>query len=156
PARAREALERILPEPPYPPALCFSVLTELQPLRLSAADPRVPLHALLKTFGARDLAQFAQSSLPREWFVWALCYALLRQDTRDEAARHLHEGDDELVRSFWQQFRLLKDPAQRRAILAALIATVGERAPVFLGRLLAGGCTLRPDTLEWLLEALGA
>jgi hypothetical protein len=156
PAEAREALERILPEPPYPPALCFSVLTELQPLRLSAADPRVPLHALLKTFGVRDLAQFAQSSLPREWFVWALCYALLRQDTRDEAARHLHEGDDELVRAFWQQFRLLKDPAQRRAILAALVATVGDRAPVFLGRLLASGCTLRPDALVWLLDALDA
>jgi hypothetical protein len=156
PVEVREALERILPEPPYLPQLCFSVLTELQTLRLSAADPRVPLHALLKTFGTQELAQFAQSSLPREWFVWALCYALLRPDTRDEAARYLHEGDEDLVRVFWQQFRLLRDAAQRRAILIGLVTTAGDRGPLFLGRLLACGSGLRPDTLAWLLGALGA
>jgi hypothetical protein len=156
PARLRESFERILPEPPYPPALCFAMLIELQPLQLSPADPRVPLLALLRNFGGESLDQFARSLLPREWFVWAVCYALLRPDSRDDAARHIHEGDDELVRLFWQQFRLLKDESQRRAILAALVATAGGRGPAFLGRLLAGGCGLRPDTLSWLLEALGA
>jgi magnesium transporter len=156
PARLREALERVLPEPPYSPALCLAVLAELQSQQPPAAETRVPPHALLKNFGATDLEQFAHASLPREWFVWALCYAVLRPETRDSAARFLHEGDDGLVHLFWQQFRLLRDDAQRRAILSALVATAGVRGPSFLGRLLASGCPLRPDTLFWLLEQLGA
>jgi hypothetical protein len=156
PGELRETFERLLPEPPLPPALCFSVLAELQPLRLSAADPRVPVHALLKNFGAPELELFARSDLPREWFVWALCYALLRPDTRDAAAGHLHDGGDDLARVFWQQFKLLRDEGQRRAVLAALVATAGDRGPAFVSRLLAGGCGLHPDTLAWLLETLGA
>jgi hypothetical protein len=156
PADLRETCERILPEPPFPAALCFSVLAELQPLQLSAADPRVPLHALLKNFDEPELDQFAGSTLPREWFVWALCYALLRPETRDAAARHLHDGDDDLARVFWQQFRLLRDEGQRRAVLSVLVATAGDRGPVLLGRLLASSCDLRLDTLSSLLDALGA
>jgi hypothetical protein len=154
PARLRETCERILPEPPYPPALCFAVLEELKDLRLSAADPRVPLHALLKGFGAEELDQFARSALPREWFVWAVCYALLRPEARDDAARHLHDGGDELARVFWQQFRLLKDEGQRRAILTTLVVTAGDRAPAFLHSLLACGCAVPAATLAWLLETM--
>ncbi|HKI34530.1 MAG TPA: magnesium transporter [Gemmataceae bacterium] len=156
PARLRETFERVLPEPPLPPALCFSILTELQTLQLTPGDPRVPLHLLLKNFDGEELDEFARSPLPREWFVWALCYALLRPEARAAAARHVHEGSDELVRAFWQQFRLLKEQAQRRAILTPLVATVGDRGPTFLGRLLSSSSGLRPETLSWLLEALGA
>jgi hypothetical protein len=156
PGQLRETFERLLPEPPLPSALCFAILAELQPLGLSPADPRVPLHALLKNFGEPELEQFARSDLPREWFVWALCYALLRPDVRDAAARHLHDGGDDLALVFWQQLKLLRDEGQRRSILSALVATAGDRGPAFLGRLLAGGCGLRPDTLSWLLDALGA
>jgi len=156
PALLRDAFERVLPEPPNPPALCFAILAEMQALQVSAADPRVSLHPLLKQLGGDALDDFARSTLPREWFVWVVCYALLRPETRQDAARNVHDGDDDLVRVFWQQFKLLKDEGQRRAILSALVATVGDRGPAFLGRLLASGCGLRPETLSWLLEALGA
>ncbi len=155
PTHLREALERILPEPPYSAALAFAVLAELQAQRLGTGETRVPLLGLLRNFNGSDLEQFARSELPREWFVWALCYALVRPDTRDAAARHVHDGGDELVRLFWQQFRMIKDAGQRKAILAGLVATAGDRAQDFLGRLLASGCPLPPDTLSWLLEALG-
>jgi hypothetical protein len=155
-ARLRETFERILPEAPLPAALCFSLLREIQTLQVNPADARLPVHLLLKNFNEDELDEFARSSLPREWFVWALYYALLRPEPRETAARHVHDGDDELVRAFWQQFRLLKDQAQRQAILAPLVAAAGDRAPVFLGRLLGSGCALRFATLSWLLEALGA
>jgi hypothetical protein len=156
PGELRDAFERLLPEPPLAGALCFALLAELQPLSVSATDPRLPLHTLLKGFGEQELDQFARSTLPREWFVWALCYALLRRETRDAAARQLHEGGAELARVFWQQFRLLRDEAQRRAILSALVRTAGEARPVLLAGLLATGCGLPPGTLLWLLDALGA
>ncbi len=156
PAQLRDAFERVLPEPPLPPALCFAVLAEMQALRVSAVDPRVSLQPLLRQLGGKALDDFANSPLPREWFVWAVCYALVRPETRADAARYVHDGDDDLVRVFWQQFKLLKDESQRRAILSALLETVGARGPAFLGRLLASGCTLRLETLSWLLEELGA
>jgi hypothetical protein len=156
PGELRDALERILPEPPLPTALCFALLSELQSLDVTVTDARASLHALLKNLGEQELDQFARSNLPREWFVWALCYALVRAQTRDAAARHLYEGGGDLVRVFWQQFKLLKDESQRRTILSALVATAGDGAPVFLAGLLASGCGLKPETLCWLLEVLGA
>ncbi len=156
PGELRDTLERVLPESPLPAALCFSLLSELQPLGVTVTDARVPLHALLKNFGEQELDQFARSNLPREWFVLALCYALVRTETRAAAARHFHEAGGELVRVFWQQFKLLKDESQRRTILTALVRTASDGAPVFLAGLLASGCALKPETLSWLLEALGA
>jgi hypothetical protein len=156
PGELRDTLERILPEPPLPATLCFALLSELQSLGVTVTDARVPLHGLLKNFGEQELDDFARGSLPREWFVWALCYSLVRTETRDAAARHLHEGGDDLVRVFWQQFKLLKDESQRRTILSALVRTAGDGGAVLLAGLLASGCALRPETLSWLLEALGA
>ena len=143
PSVLRDTFERILPELPCTPPLGFAILAELQTLQLSVADPRVPLQALLKNLGEDELDQFAGSTLPREWFVWAVCHALMRSESKEAAARYLHE-DEELVRVFWLQFKLLKDPNQRQAILAALVATVGDRGAAFLDRMLASGCTLRP------------
>jgi hypothetical protein len=156
PGELRDVLERMLPEPPLPTALCFALLSELQSLGVTATDARVSLHALLKNLGEQELDRFARSNLPREWFVWALCYALVRAQTRDAAARHLHEGGGDLVRVFWQQFKLLRDESQRRTILSALVATAGDGALVFLAGLLASSYALKPETLVWLLEALGA
>ena len=86
PALLRETLECILPEPPLSAELRFAILAELQPLGVSSADPRVPLHTLLKNLDEEELDRFARSNLPREWFIWAICYAVLRPETRGAAA----------------------------------------------------------------------
>jgi hypothetical protein len=155
PRRLRETFQRLLSDPPYPPALRFPFLQELKNLQLSPLDQRLPLHGLLRGGTVEDLEQFARSGLPREWFVWALCYALVKPETREAAARHLHDGDDALVRAFWDQFKLLKDETQRRAILAPLFPP-GPSGADFLSRLLKNRCGLRPDTTEWLLTTLKA
>jgi hypothetical protein len=155
PPRLRETFQRLLSDPAYPPALRFPFLQEVKKLQLSPLDQRLPLHGLLRGCTAEDLAQFARSDLPREWFVWALCYALVKPETREAAARHLHDGDDALVRAFWEQFKLLKDESQRRAILAPLFPA-GPAGADFLSRLLRGRHSLRPDTTEWVLTTLRA
>jgi hypothetical protein len=156
PVRLRDALQRVLPEPPYPAALRFALLQELHHLQLSPLDQRLPFHGLLRGCTAEELDELSRSDLPREWFVWALCYALLKQEPRAGAVRHLHGGNDALVRTFWEQLRLLKDEDQRRAVLAPLFPTAGPEGAAFLGRLLQHRSVLRPETLEWLLDWLGA
>jgi hypothetical protein len=156
PARLRETLQRAMPEPPYPPALRWELLQEFGALPGCPADPGPAVRALLRNATAEDLDRLAGSGLPREWFVWALCYALLRPETSAAAARHLHDGDDGLLRAFWEQFRLLKDEGQRRAILTPLFPRADPRGGAFLSRLLKARGGLRPETLEWLLARLGA
>jgi hypothetical protein len=154
PERLREIFQKFLPEPPYPPPLRLAILQELEDLQLSPLDPRQPWHALLRYCTAEDLDLLARSALPREWYVWAIIYAALRGEAREAAARRLHEGQDNIVRTFWEQFRFMRDEAQRRAVLAPLF----PRSPQglqFLSRLLKGRYPVRADTLEWLLDSLG-
>jgi len=156
PARLRDTFQRIVPEPPYAAELRFPLLRELRCLQLSPIDQRLPLNALLRDCSTDELDQFALSDLPREWFVLALCHALARTATRAYAVRRLHEGDDALIRSFWEQFKLLVDETQRRVILARLFRPDDPQSEVFLGRLLNSGCSVRAETLEWLLNSLDA
>jgi len=156
PARLRDTFQRILPEPPYPPDLRFSLLQELRRLQLSSLDQRLPLNALLRDCSPEELDQLALSDLPREWLVLALCHAMSRSATRADAVQRVHGGDDALIRAYWEQFKLLKDEAQRRAILSRLFPADDPRSDPFLSRLLKSGCFLRAETLEWLLDSLDA
>lgn len=156
PSRLGEAFLRVLPEPPFPGDLRLALLRQLHELPLAHNDVRLPLHALLKDCAVADLDQLAASDLPPEWYVWALCYAVLRPETRPEAVRRLHEGPDDLVRTFWDQFRLVKDEAQRRAILAPLFPPGDPASAAFLSRLLHLGGAVPADTLQWLLDRLRA
>jgi hypothetical protein len=156
PGRLRATVQRILPEPPYTAALRFALLRELHSLQLSPVDQRPTGHGLLRSCSAAELDQFAQSDLPREWFVWALCYAIANRETRAEAVRHLHGGSDELLASFCAQLRLLRDEDRRRAILAPVFPPSDPQRLPFFGRLLKQRGALPPETLEWLLEWLGA
>lgn len=156
PAQLRETLGRLLPEPPYSPALRLELMSELERCELSPLDSRVPWHTLLKNCTSEDLDHLAQSALPREWFAVALLYAFARLDSRAAAAKHLHRGDDDLFALFWEQFRLLKDESQRRAILASLFPIDQPEGVRFLDRFLIRGVRLRVETLEWLLDGFGA
>lgn len=154
--RLRDSLGRILPPPPYTPSLRFSILLELQGLHLFPHNHQLPLHALLRQCSAQELARFALSGLPREWYVWALYYSLVKGEAQAEAVRQLYAGDDALLGLFWEQFRLLKEEPQRRAILAPLFGSRDAEAVLFFSRSLPSLVALRPETLEWLLGSLGA
>jgi hypothetical protein len=156
PAKLGDAFVRVLPEPPYSPEQRFALLRELRDLPLSPADQKLPLHMLVRDVTTEELEQIARSDLPREWYVWALCYAVVRPETREVAVKHLHGCDDPLFLTFWDQFGHLKDETQRRAILAPLVATDEPARKLCFSRLLRNRCSLRPDTMEWLLQVLGA
>jgi hypothetical protein len=154
PGRLRETLRRLLPEPPFPSELRFGMLCELQHALLSPLDQRAVLPGLLRGCSIEELERFSQSELPRAWFAHALCYSVLWPQTCEFAVRTLHEGDDTLVRAFWEQFRHLIDEDQRQAILTPLFPEGEPQAARFLSRLLHTGCTLRAETLQWLLDSL--
>jgi hypothetical protein len=155
-ARMRETLQRLLPPPPYTPALRFAILRELQESELFPLNQPLPLQSLLRHCTVEELRQFAQPGLPRQWFVWALCYAITKPETQDEAVRLLHGSDDPLLATFWEQFKLLKEESQRRPILAPLLAGSDGKAVLFFSRSLRVLPSLRLETLEWVLETLGA
>jgi hypothetical protein len=155
-ARLRDVLQRVLPEPPYPPGLRFALLHEVRQCQLSPLDPRLPLQRLLRSCAAEELDAFARADLPREWFALALCYALLKPESRAEASRRVHEADDTLVRAFGEQVKQVKDETHRRAILGPLFAADDPRGAVLVGRLLQHARGLRPETLAWVLETVGA
>jgi hypothetical protein len=156
PARLLETLQRILPLPPYPPGLRVALLQEVQKAQLSPLNQQQPLYGLLRRCTAAELEQLAGTKLPREWFVWALCYAVITPSTRQEAVRHLQGSDNQLLGLFWEQINLIKDEQQRQSILAPLLVGRDERARLFFGRSLQLGCPIRPETLLWVLETLGA
>jgi hypothetical protein len=156
PAKLRESFQRILPEPPYPQELRFELLQELRTLELSPAEQSASLNTLLRGCSAEELERFAGSDLSREWFARVLCYALGKAETRATAVGHLHGGDDRLVRAFWEQFKLLKEEPHRRAILASVFLLAESQGASFLSRMLTNRCAIRPETMEWLLLALGA
>jgi hypothetical protein len=156
PAKLRETLQRLLPQPPYAPGLRLGLLGELEHVQLSPLDPQTPAHALLKNCTAEELDQLAQSRLPREWVALALLYAFTRPESRLPAVRLLHGSDDELLALFWKHFRLIKDEAHRRAILAALFPADQPEGGRFMERFLMQRTRLRVETLEWLLDSFGA
>jgi hypothetical protein len=155
-ARLREILLRVVPEPPYAPGLRVALLRELQQARLSPLNGRLPLQRLLRHCSAAELDDLGRADLPREWLALALCYALVSPQTQAEAARRLRAGDDDLVRTFGEQVKAIKDEGQRRAVLAPLFPAADPQAGDLLGRLLRRNCGLRPDTLAWLLQTVGA
>jgi hypothetical protein len=110
---------------------------------------------LLKNCSVTDLDLLAASKLDREWYVWALCHALVEPGTAAEAARRLHEADDALIQIFWEQFLFLANEGQRRAILGPLFPATDEGARLLV-RSLKHLSWLPPDTLLWVLDSLGA
>jgi hypothetical protein len=152
----RDTLQRLLPPPPYPAGLRFALLREIHQLELFPTNQPLPLGSLLRQCAAEELRQFAPSDLPRAWFVWALCHAIVKPETQDEAVRLLHAGDDSLLTTFWEQFKLIKEESQRRPILAPLLAGSDGKAVLFFSRSLRVLPSLRVETLEWVLETLGA
>jgi hypothetical protein len=112
------------------------------------------LPPLLCGCGVEELSQFARSELPRNWLAHALCHGILRPETRELAVRCLHEGDEVLIRAFWEHFDHLVDEEQRRAILAPLFPSGDVAGVQFFSRLLRSGCALRTPTLGWLLKHL--
>jgi hypothetical protein len=155
-ARLGAALQRAVPEPPYAPALRLELLRELHRAKLSPIDSRVGLQRVLKLCNGEELESISSSGLLHEWYAWALCFALARTETKAEAARRLLAAPDEVVRAFGEQVKLLKDEAQRRALLVPLFPANDPQAAAFLSRLLKNRCGLRGETLAWLLEARGA
>jgi hypothetical protein len=156
PAKLRETLQRILPEAPYPSGLRLGLLRELRDCQISPIDQRLPWHALFRHCTVEELEQLAESDLPSEWCVWAFIYALLKAETRGEAVSRLHEADDDLLRIFWEQFKVLKEEGQRRGILAQLFPAGEPEGKLFLERFLEHHPTLKPETLEWLLNSFDA
>ncbi|HZV08035.1 MAG TPA: magnesium transporter [Gemmataceae bacterium] len=158
PAKLRDMLQRVLPEPPYAPGLRLALLTELDKSHweLSPVDPRASGHALLKNCTEEELDQLARSELPLEWIVMALLHALARTECRAAAAHHVHAGDHELLTVFWEQFRLLSDEGQRRSILRPLFPPDEPVGIRFLERFLVHRPRLRGETVEWLLDRFGA
>jgi hypothetical protein len=150
----RETIQRLLPEPPFHLETRFGLLEELKQLPLSPADQRSLLPQLLGGCTVEELGRFAESDLPRTWYAHALCHGALRPETREFAVAALHDGDDVLVQALWEHFQHLTDEEQRRAILGQLFPPNEPAAAVFLSRLLRSGCTLRAETLEWLLDEL--
>ena len=156
PQRLRECLQRILPPPPFAPDLRFALLSEFRGLELLPLNQQLPLHSLLRQCGPADLARFAASDLPREWQVWALFYSLIKGEAQAEAVRQLDVCDDPFLAMFWEQFAFLKEEAQRRAILAPLVAPRGGKHVLFFERSLGALAGVRAGTVEWILDALGA
>jgi|GEM_PF-6044582 len=154
-SRLWEAFHRSLPEPPYAPDLRVALLQELHRLQLTRHPRKLHFHRLLKHCDNADLVRLAESSLDRRWLIRALCYALLEAETTQEAVRQLHGGDDELVRIFWEQLRLIAKEALRRQILAPLFSA-SETGRQFLSRSLKAGFSLPAETWDWLLDKLGA
>jgi hypothetical protein len=155
-ARLRETLQRLLPPPPYPADLRLGILRELHQMQVFPPTQPMPLQSLLRQCTVEELRQLAQSDLPRPWFVWTLCHAIVRPETQDEAVRLLQSSDDPLLQTFWEQFKLLKEESQRRPILAPLLKGKDGKAVLFFSRSLRVLPSLRLDTLEWVLETLGA
>jgi hypothetical protein len=153
--RLRETLLRVLPAPPFPADFRIGLLEELSSLQMPKAQGPARFQALLTSCSSDDLDLLARSKLDREWFVWALCHALVEENTASEAARHLHAADDALIRTFWEQFLLLANEGQRRAILGPLFPPT-EAGARFLIRSLKNLSWLPPETLLWLLDSLGA
>jgi hypothetical protein len=156
PTRLRETLQRLLPPPPYTPAVRFGILHELEQLQLFPVSQPLPFQSLLRHCTVEELRRFAQPELPRQWFVWALFYAIVKPETQEEAVRLLHGSDDPLLAMFWEQFKLLKEESQRRPILAPLLAGKDGKAVLFFSRSLRVLPSLRLETLQWVLETLGA
>lgn len=156
PARLNETIQRLLPRPPYTPELRSALLLELERSGLSPVDPRAPWHVLLKNCTAEEVDRLGQSGLALECYAALLLYAFARGESRAAAAKQLHEGKDELLALFWEQFRLLKDENQRRIILAELFPPTEAEGVRFLIRFLTQRTRLRIETLEWLLDTFGA
>jgi hypothetical protein len=156
PMRIKESLERVLPPGPHAPELRFGLLGELLELKSLALGQQLPMHALLKQCSPAELERFARSDLPREWYVWALCYGLVKGENQAAALQALHGADDGLLRVFWEQFKLLKEEAPRRAILGPLFGARDGNAVLFFSRSLKVLVSLRLETLEWILATLGA
>src|SRR5262249_19319840 len=154
PARFRETIQRLLPDPPYHPEMRFGVLEELQQLPLSPSDQRALLPTLLSGCSVEELNRFAESELPRTWFAHALCHGVLRPETREYSVDQLHNADDAFLHALWEHFQHLTDEDQRRAILMWLFPADDPGAVRFLSRLLRSGRSLRAETLHWLLESL--
>lgn len=156
PTAMAQTFQRLLPEPPYDPQWRFALLLELHGLAISSAEVHLPLHSLMRDCSAEELEELARSDFPREWYVWALCYALVRPETRATAVRHLHGCDDGIFRTFWDQFQHLTDEGERRAILGPLIDPALSTRVAFFSRMLKYRCHLPHETLTWLLAELGA
>jgi hypothetical protein len=167
PRRLRHMLRRILPDPPYVPDMRIALLRELHDLGVSPLDLRRRFHVLLNNCTNRELEQLANAEGCKEWFVWALNYALLKGESRADAVRYVHDGDDKLLQTFWRHFQLLKEEGHRRAILAPLFAPAPksqlDKSAVeepglarFLSRSLKNHMGLRAVTLTWLLDFVGA
>jgi hypothetical protein len=154
PGRLSDVIQRIMPDPPFHTETRFGLLDVLQHLPLSPADQRVLLPPLLGGCTVIELRRFADADLPRTWFAHALCHGVLRPEAHEHAVSTLHDSDDVLVHALWEQFEHLADEEQRRAILTALFPPDTPQGPRFLSRFLRGGCTMRADTLDWLLDLL--
>jgi len=150
-----EVFERMLPGSPYPASLRLALLEELCQLQLPVIRYKLRGHALLRNCRQEDLELLVGSSLDRELVVWALCYALFGWETRPTAVAHLHAGDDPLLKTFWQQFQLLQNEDQRRAVLAPLFPP-SEAGARFFSRSLGNHIQIKYETLVWLLDWLGA
>jgi hypothetical protein len=156
PTAMAQTFQRLLPEPPYAPARRFALLQELHALGLEQAELQLPLHPLVRDCSLEELEELARAEFPREWYVWAVCYALVRQETRSTAVKHLHGCDDRIFQTFWDQFQHLTDEGQRRAILAPLFDPALPTRVAFFSRMLKHHCYLPHSTLSWLLGELGA
>src|SRR5262249_12914240 len=156
PGRLSDAVQHVVPDPPFHTEPGFGLLDALQHLPLSPTDQRLLLPPLLGGCSVEELKRFAAADLPRTWFAHALCHGVLRPETRVHAITCLHEGDDVLIRALWEHFEHLADEEQRRAILAALFPLDDAQGPRFLSRFLRTGSAMRAETLEWLLDSLKA
>jgi hypothetical protein len=156
PARLREAFQKMLPDPPYAPALRLALLRQLHGLPAAPANGKSVLSPLLRGCTADDFDLLAGSGLPRGWLARAVCYALLETDTQAAAALRVHAGDEDLLRAFWEQLLLLREESPRRALLAPLFPPSDPRSVRLFSRVLRARLTLPAETLAWLLERLGA
>ena len=153
--KLRETILRILPPPPFPTDFRMALLEEISSLPLPRLRGPGRFQVLLKNCSVADLDLLWASKLNREWYVWALCHALVEPATVVEAIRRLHTADDALIQIFWEQFLLLANESQRRAILGPLFPP-SEAGARFLMRSLKNLSWLPPETLLWLLDSLGA
>jgi hypothetical protein len=153
--KLRETLARILPESPIQPGFRSALLEELSGLPIPKDETPARFQFLVKNCSAQDLDLLANSKVDKKWLVWAYCHALVQAETASEAAHRLHQADDVLIKIFWEQFLLLANEGQRRAILEPLFPASDEGAR-FLIRSLKHLSWLSPDTLLWLLDSFGA
>jgi GTPase-associated protein 1, N-terminal domain type 2 len=156
PVRWREALQRLLPAPPFSADLRFALLEAMRDTPLLPLQQQQPLHLLIRKCSVEELERFARSELPDAWFAWALFYALARVETRADAVRLLHTGDDELLAAFWEQARCVREDRQWQPLLTAVLGDGEASARAFFGRSLLASCPMRADILRWTLDTLRA